>query len=79
MLIEKFCDEGKLQTLLISHHPEVIDYLALSCGYSFSSHVHAPTRVKRVKTDKNSGLPISELISHFTPNGVGEKWLQKSG
>jgi predicted ATPase len=63
MLIEKFCDEGKLQSLLISHHPEVIDYLALSCGYRFSYHVHTPTRVKRVKADKNSGLPISELIA----------------
>jgi len=63
MLIEKFCDDGKLQALLISHHPEVIDYLAICCGYSFSYHVHTPTRVKRVKTDKNSGLPISELIA----------------
>jgi predicted ATPase len=63
MLIEKFCDEGKLQALLISHHPEVIDYLALSCGYHFSYHLHTPTRVKRVKADKNSGLPISELIA----------------
>jgi len=63
MLIEKFCDEGKLQALLISHHPEVIDYLALSSGYSFSRNVHTPTQAKAVTTDNNSGLPISELIA----------------
>ena len=63
MLIEKFCDDGELQALFISHHPEVIDYLALSSGYSFSRHVHTPTQAKRVKTDNNSGLPISELIA----------------
>ena len=63
MLTEKFCDEGKLQALFISHHPEVIDYLALSSGYSFSRQVHTPTRAERVKKDSNSGLPVSELIA----------------
>jgi predicted ATPase len=63
MLMEKFCDDGELQTLVISHHPEVIDYLALSCGNYFSRQVHTPTQVKRVKTEDNSGLPVSELIA----------------
>jgi len=49
--------------LFISHHPEVIDYLALSGGYSFFRQVHTPTQVKRVKTGSDSGLPISELIA----------------
>jgi len=63
MQVEKFCDEGELQALFISHHPEVIDYLALSSGYSFSRQVHTPTQAKRVKNDTDSGLPVSELIA----------------
>lgn len=61
-LLYDFCSEGELQALLISHHPELIDYLALSAGYWFDRESSTPVRVKRI-TEDDSGLPISELIA----------------
>ena len=61
-LLYDLCSEKKLQALLISHHPELIDYLALSVGYWFDRTNYMPTRVKRI-TEDGSGLPISELIA----------------
>jgi len=63
MLLETCCDEDQLQSLLISHHPEVINYLGISSGYNFYRQVHAPTKVKMVKADNKSGLTLSELIA----------------
>ncbi|MEA5530132.1 ATP-binding protein [Dolichospermum sp. UHCC 0684] len=59
------CDEGKLQTLLISHHPVLINYLLASpIGYWFERQSNTPVRVKKIsnKEADNSGLAISELI-----------------
>lgn len=61
-----FCIEGKLQALLISHHPELINYLLASpIGYWFERQSNAPVRVKRISGElaNNSGLPVSELIA----------------
>ena len=61
-----FCSEGKLQSLLISHHPELINYLLASpIGYWFDRQSNAPVRVKRIRAEvaENSGLPVSELIA----------------
>ena len=60
------CSEGQLQTLLISHHPELINYLLASpIGYWFERQSNAPVRVKRISSEvaDNSGLPVSELIA----------------
>jgi predicted ATPase len=67
-LIELYdlCSEGKLQALLISHHPELINYLLASpIGYWFERQSNAAVRVKRIsdKVADNSGLPVSELIA----------------
>ncbi|MDY7014462.1 MAG: AAA family ATPase [Cyanobacteriota bacterium] len=67
-LIETYdlCSEGQLQTLLISHHPELINYLLASpIGYWFDRQSNAPVRVKRISNEmsENSGLPVSELIA----------------
>lgn len=67
-LIELYdlCSEGKLQAVLISHHPELINYLLASpIGYSFERQSNAPVRVKRISNEvaDNSGLPVSELIA----------------
>jgi hypothetical protein len=62
----EFCDEQKLQALLISHHPALIDYLLLSpIGYWFERQTNSPVRVKKIsnKEAENTGLPISELIA----------------
>ncbi|MDZ8136751.1 MAG: AAA family ATPase [Nostoc sp. DedQUE04] len=61
-----FCSEGKLQALLISHHPELIDYLlASSIGYWFERQSNASVRVKKISNEvaENTGLTISELIA----------------
>ena len=61
-----FCSEGTLQSLLISHHPELINYLLASpIGYWFDRQSNAPVRVKRISGEvaDNSGLPVSELIA----------------
>lgn len=61
-LLCDFCSDGKLQALLISHHPELINLLALSAGYWFDRQISTPVRVKRI-AEEESGVPISELIA----------------
>ena len=56
-----FCSDGELQTLLISHHPEYINYLAESVGLWFEREQDAPVRVNPV-LHKN-GIEISELVA----------------
>lgn len=58
------CSDRKTQALLISHHPELINYLLASpVGYWFDRQSNTPVRVKRIGSDNNTGLPISELIA----------------
>ncbi|MDZ8026282.1 MAG: AAA family ATPase [Nostoc sp. DedQUE01] len=60
------CSEQKIQALLISHHPELINYLLASpIGYWFERQSNAPVRVKKISNEvaENTGLPISELIA----------------
>lgn len=58
------CTEGKAQALLISHHPELINYLLASpVGYWFDRQANTPTRVKPIVADGNSGVSISELMA----------------
>jgi len=61
-----FCIDGKIQALLISHHPVLINYLLASpIGYWFERQSNAAARVKLISNEEteNSGLPISELIA----------------
>ncbi|MEA5577493.1 AAA family ATPase [Anabaena sp. UHCC 0451] len=61
-----FCDDGKLQALLISHHPECINYLLASpIGYWFERQSNAPVRVRKISNEEadDAGLKISELIA----------------
>ncbi|MEH2297832.1 MAG: ATP-binding protein [Nostoc sp.] len=60
------CSEQKIQALLISHHPELINYLLASpIGYWFERQSNAPVRVKKISNEvaENTGLPVSELIA----------------
>lgn len=58
------CSEQKTQALLISHHPVLIDYLLASpVGYWFERQSNTPVRVKRIGSDNDTGLPISELVA----------------
>ncbi|MEW5941650.1 MAG: AAA family ATPase, partial [Chloroflexota bacterium] len=58
------CSEGKTQALLISHHPELINYLLASpVGFWFEREANTPVRVNRISVRSNGGLPVSELIA----------------
>jgi predicted ATPase len=70
------CNEGKLQALLISHHPELIDYLLASpIGYWFKREPNSSVQVtpidnnflqpiiNNIQQDNKSGLKMSELIA----------------
>jgi AAA15 family ATPase/GTPase len=60
-----FCDD-QVQTLLISHHPELSGLFGLSMGYWFERDNHnAPVEVNPV-TDEDAnagGVPISDLVA----------------
>jgi predicted ATPase len=59
------CSDRQLQALLISHHPELINYLLTSpVGYWFERQSNAPVRVRPIENQNQvSGLPFSELIA----------------
>jgi predicted ATPase len=57
-----FCGENKLQALLISHHPQLINFLALEKGYWFERKSNSPVRVKRITDEDDTGFPISKLV-----------------
>ena len=60
-LLYDYCGDRDLQALLISHHPELINYLAFA-GYWFErDHNNAPVRVKPVTDDHDTGLKIRSL------------------
>ncbi len=58
------CEAGKVQAVLISHHPEMIDYLLASpVGYWFDRQDNLAVRVKPIQAEKDGGLSVSELIA----------------
>lgn len=51
------------QAVLISHHPEIIDYLASSQGRWFSREGNGPVRVSNQPAVKVEGLKLSETVA----------------
>jgi predicted ATPase len=52
------------QALLISHHPELINYLLASpVGFWFERGANTPVRVRPIAAEQNEGMPVSELIA----------------
>jgi len=56
------CNDNDLQALLISHHPEYINYLASSAGWWFYRDSNMPVRVRRI-TEEEDGVSVSELVA----------------
>jgi energy-coupling factor transporter ATP-binding protein EcfA2 len=56
------CVDAGQQALIISHHPNIINYFAGSAGYWFDRDGEGPVRVKRISDEADTGLPIAELI-----------------
>ena len=61
--VHDLCSENNLQSLLISHHPEFINYLAASNGYWFDCQQNGPVRVSRIGSNGDAGIPMSELVA----------------
>jgi predicted ATPase len=62
-LLQDSCADEALQALLISHHPELINYLASSAGYWFERSSNGPVRVRRISNVDEGGIPLSELVA----------------
>jgi len=56
-LYEK-CENNRVQALLISHHPKIINYLASDTGYWFSRQNNGSVRTGRVTDEDNTELTI---------------------
>jgi predicted ATPase len=57
------CGEGIEQAVLISHHPEIIDSLALSSGRWFDRDSNGPARVSDSPNAQVDGLKPSESVA----------------
>jgi len=63
ILLYDICQERNGQAILISHHPEIIDYLAIGSGCWFERLPNSQTRVQQISETGDIGINISELIA----------------
>lgn len=63
MELKDACGVGFPQAVLISHHPELIDYLGSECGRWFERDPLGPTRVKDLPKGGEDQLRLSEQIA----------------
>jgi predicted ATPase len=59
------CSQEEMQCLLISHHPEFINYLLASpIGRLFERQSNQPTRIKSIgSSKKEENVPMSEVVA----------------
>jgi predicted ATPase len=63
MELNDACGDGFPQAVLISHHPELIDYLGPESGKWLEREPLGPTRVKKLPEKIEKGLKLSEQIA----------------
>lgn len=63
MELNDACGDSFTQVILISHHPELIDYLGPECGKWIERDALGPARVKDMPTQIDKGLKLSEQIA----------------
>jgi predicted ATPase len=63
-------ERASLQTLLISHHPEILNLYARDAGLVFRRDDGGPTRVERFTADLEETLTPAELIARGWYRGV---------
>lgn len=63
MELNDACGESFPQAVLISHHPELIDYFGPECGKWIEHDPLGPTRVKKLPEQIDKGLKLSEQIA----------------
>ncbi len=69
MAVEDSVEENQGQVLLISHHPELINQWAPSCGVQFVREGIGPVRVKGFHGEPESSLSPAELVARGWENG----------
>ena len=69
MALSDVVEEGQGQVFLISHHPELINQWAPSCGVQFRRDGNGPVRVEEFHGDVESLLSPSELVARGWENG----------
>lgn len=63
MELKEACEEDFAQAILISHHPELIDYLAPEYGRWIQREPLGPSRVKSLPENIDPSLKLSEHIA----------------
>ena len=63
MELNNACGDGFPQAVLISHHPELIDYLGPECGKWIERDSLGPARVKELPKQIDNGLTLSAHIA----------------
>jgi len=63
MELQDLCDDGEIQALLISHHPEVIDYLGPENGIWLKRKPNCPTEVAAGPDAADESLSLSEVVA----------------
>jgi ABC-type branched-subunit amino acid transport system ATPase component len=63
MAIRDTVEEDGSQCLLISHHPELIDYMAREKGIVFTRTAAGPVRVGAFPADEEPSLSASEMVA----------------
>jgi predicted ATPase len=63
MALNSACGEHFPQTILISHHPELIDYLGSECGKWIERDPLGPARPRKFPEQIDEGLKLSEQIA----------------
>jgi predicted ATPase len=63
MELQDACGEGFSQVVLISHHPELIDYLGAEFGTIVDRDASGPTRVREIPRRADDEMKLSEYIA----------------
>jgi len=69
MELQDTCLGGSGQAVLVSHHPEITNYLAPSCGFWLAREAEAPVRVTKLAGTGEEGLQLSEIIARGWGDG----------
>ncbi len=57
------CQERDIQAILVSHHPEIINYLGSDSGCWFERSPNGATRMQQIHETGEQGITLSELIA----------------
>jgi predicted ATPase len=68
LLRDRVVDTGKGTLLVISHHPQVVDYLAADQAFLVWRGAEGHTRVREVLVDRERGLSASEWLRLEAPH-----------